>query len=76
MTRTDDLNPIVEDEDADRCRDEIVPVDQRISNKFLKDNAGNLRKTRRFHPLIPLLPMNVTQEEAKSVFELLLNPTV
>ena len=76
MTRTDDLNPIVEYEDANRCRDEIVPVDERICNKFLEDNAGNLRETSGVHALVALLPMDVAQEEAKSVFELLLNPTI
>ena len=76
MTGTDNLDPIVKNEDANRCRDKIVPVDERICNKFLEDNAGNLRKPSGVHTLVALLPMDVAQEEAKSVFKLLLNPPV
>lgn len=42
VARTDDLDAVVEDEQADRCADQVVPVHQGVDQQFLKDYRRDL----------------------------------
>ena len=69
MPRTDNLDAIVEDKQADRSADEVITMHQGVDQQFLEYRFGNLRYTRRIHPAPGLLLMQVAHDKSQRIFE-------
>ena len=69
MSRTDDVDPVIEHKESNRGTDQVIPMYQRVDQQFLEDQLWNLGHTGSVHPSPGLYFVKIAKDKGHGIVE-------